>query len=163
MTSKEFTLWLKGFTEGVHEYNITPKQWDLLKEKLTEVSDEPKTTYPFGTPNGTAPYNPVITTTPNTYPWGGQIVWAGTPPDQLITGTSDPLRTIGFIQPVGMPQGSATVTSGSSSTAVFPYSGATVTYTTTTGSGIGVGTTYTTNGGPSWYSINKIENDSREK
>jgi len=34
MTSKEFVIWLKGFTEGVHEFNITPKQWDLLKNKL---------------------------------------------------------------------------------------------------------------------------------
>lgn len=48
MTSKEFVLWLKGFTEGVHEYNITPKQWDLLKEKLVEVKDES-----IGTPIGT--------------------------------------------------------------------------------------------------------------
>lgn len=39
MTSKEFVLWLKGFTEGVHEFNITPKQWDLLKDKLAEVRD----------------------------------------------------------------------------------------------------------------------------
>lgn len=49
MTSKEFVLWLKGFTEGVHEYNITPKQWDLLKEKLKEVSDESKS---IGVPIG---------------------------------------------------------------------------------------------------------------
>ena len=41
MTSKEFVIWLKGFTEGVHDFNITPKQWDYLKEKLAEVSDEP--------------------------------------------------------------------------------------------------------------------------
>jgi hypothetical protein len=41
MTSKEFVLWLKGFTEGVHEYNVTPKQWDVLKEKLETVNDEP--------------------------------------------------------------------------------------------------------------------------
>jgi hypothetical protein len=54
MTSKEFTLWLKGFTAGVHEYNITPKQWDLLKEKLAEVKDEEPIGFPFGTPN-TAP------------------------------------------------------------------------------------------------------------
>lgn len=59
MTSKEFVLWLKGFTEGVHEFNITPKQWDTLKEKLAEVEDkvlilESKPSFPFGTPN-TAP------------------------------------------------------------------------------------------------------------
>lgn len=50
MTSKEFIIWLKGFTQGVHDFNITPKQWDLLKEKLAGVNDQ---TYPFGTPNGT--------------------------------------------------------------------------------------------------------------
>jgi len=63
MTSNEFVLWLKGFTEGVHEFNITPKQWDILKENLAEVEDKvlilesPK--FPFGTPN----------TTPNTHPF----------------------------------------------------------------------------------------------
>ena len=45
MTSKEFVLWLNGFTEGVHEFNITPKQWDILKEKLAEVDDN---TIPMG-------------------------------------------------------------------------------------------------------------------
>ena len=39
MTSKEFVIWLKGFTEGVHEFNITPKQWDTLKEQLAHVDD----------------------------------------------------------------------------------------------------------------------------
>jgi hypothetical protein len=45
MTSKEFILWLKGFSEGVHEYNITPKQWDIVKEKLVEVNDENSKSY----------------------------------------------------------------------------------------------------------------------
>jgi hypothetical protein len=54
MTSKEFILWLKGFSEGVHEYNITPKQWDIVKEKLADVKDEPTQSIPFGVPN-TAP------------------------------------------------------------------------------------------------------------
>ena len=54
MISKEFILWLKGFTEGVHEFNITPKQWDLLKDKLVEVKDEPTYSFPTFTPN-TAP------------------------------------------------------------------------------------------------------------
>ena len=95
MTSKEFTIWLKGFTEGVHEYNITPKQWDLLKEKLEQVSDafvetpgmfqvHPEKPYPgvpigeggWGIPNTTPvwqhphyvdPYNPYkITCQPGT-------------------------------------------------------------------------------------------------
>jgi hypothetical protein len=66
MTSKEFVLWLKGFTEGVHEFNITPKQWDNLKEKLAEVSDEP-IGFPFGVPNTAPMTNPHITPSP-TYP-----------------------------------------------------------------------------------------------
>jgi hypothetical protein len=89
MTSKEFVLWLKGFTEGVHEFNITPKQWDLLKDKLAEVDDNtipmggvivdhntfrvPNTapnTHPFPTwqhPHYVDPYNPYkITSTPGT-------------------------------------------------------------------------------------------------
>ena len=76
MTSKEFVLWLRGFTEGVHEYNITPKQWDLLKEKLEEVDKfvetpgmfqvHPEKPYPgvpigeggWGTPNWQWPHYP---------------------------------------------------------------------------------------------------------
>jgi hypothetical protein len=54
MTSKEFVLWLQGFTQGVHEYNITPKQWDALKDTLAKVNDEPTLTFPINTPN-TAP------------------------------------------------------------------------------------------------------------
>ena len=79
MTSKEFILWLKGFTEGVHEFNITPKQWDTLKEQLAHVDDN---TIPMGgvivdhntfrvndqgfyqNPNGTG--GTVFTTTPGT-------------------------------------------------------------------------------------------------
>jgi hypothetical protein len=67
MTSKEFCIWLRGFTEGVHEFNITPKQWDILKEKLAGVNDQ---TYPFGMPNATrgpeTPTGTTITTTPGT-------------------------------------------------------------------------------------------------
>ena len=80
MNSKEFVIWLKGFTVGVHEFNVTPKQWDSLKEKLEQVSDEERIGTPigvggWGTPNGspfitpspTDPYNPYkITCTPGT-------------------------------------------------------------------------------------------------
>jgi hypothetical protein len=44
MTSKEFVIWLKGFTEGVHEYNVSPKQWDHMKEVLEKVDDS----FPLG-------------------------------------------------------------------------------------------------------------------
>jgi hypothetical protein len=55
MTSKEFVLWLQGFTQGVHEYNISPKQWDALKDVLAKVNDEPTLTLPIHSPN-TAPH-----------------------------------------------------------------------------------------------------------
>jgi hypothetical protein len=46
MTSQQFIMWLRGFTEGVHEFNVTPKQWDTLKEELAKVNDQ---SFPFGT------------------------------------------------------------------------------------------------------------------
>ena len=89
MTSKEFVIWLKGFTEGVHEFAITPKQWDYLKEKLAEVKDDNTLSpFPFGVPNSTPfvtlphitpgpltdPYNPYkITCTPGTTSPGFQV------------------------------------------------------------------------------------------
>ncbi len=39
MTSQEFVIWMKGFTEACHEFHPTPKQWDRLKEVLNEVQD----------------------------------------------------------------------------------------------------------------------------
>jgi hypothetical protein len=76
MTSKEFIIWMRGFTEGVHEFNITPKQWDLLKEKLAEVSDQ---SYPFGTitianPN-IASFGTVTTSTATSLPSGSTITY----------------------------------------------------------------------------------------
>ena len=40
MTPYEFVIWLRGFTQGVHHYNITPAQWDYLKKILEEVKPE---------------------------------------------------------------------------------------------------------------------------
>jgi hypothetical protein len=86
MTSQEFIIWLKGFTEGVHDFNITPKQWDLLKDKLKEVSD-------------------------------------------------GPIRTSGYIAPVGQQIPPYTITSGSSgTTAIGTFPGTVITYTAITGS-----------------------------
>ena len=79
MTSKEFVLWLKGFTEGVHEYNVTPKQWDIVKDKLAEVKDEPTHSIPVGVPN-TAPIVtlPHITPGPSTDPYNPYKITCGT-------------------------------------------------------------------------------------
>ena len=64
MTSKEFVIWFKGFTEGVHEYNVTPKQWDLLKAKIEEVND-----HPYSISVGTGGYGTTTTFTTGSGAW----------------------------------------------------------------------------------------------
>lgn len=59
MTSKEYVIWLKGFVEACHEYAPTPKQWDVLKDKLQEVNDF------VGTPIGPGIGVPNITPAPH--------------------------------------------------------------------------------------------------
>ena len=117
MTSKEFVLWLKGFTDGVHEYNITPKQWDLLKDKLAEVKDETPIGFPFGVPN-TAPIQtlPHITPSP-TYPHRPYEVYCGDTNGTTITTTPNVGGSITIANPpfgfgvtstaYGYPSGSA--------------------------------------------------------
>jgi hypothetical protein len=39
MTSKEFVIWLKGFATAANSYNITPAQWDEVKEQLNKIND----------------------------------------------------------------------------------------------------------------------------
>jgi hypothetical protein len=50
MTSKEFVIWLKGFSKAANSFNITPAQWDLLVEELEKVNDgnKPLTVLPTG-------------------------------------------------------------------------------------------------------------------
>jgi hypothetical protein len=126
MTSKEFVLWLKGFTDGVHEFNITPKQWDTLKEKLAEVDDNTipmggvivdhntfKTVYPnwtginpYGTRGPETPTGTTITTTPGTTGFitiaNPNIASFGTGSVGTIT-TNNPSTSITY----GYPSGSA--------------------------------------------------------
>lgn len=46
MTPEEFVTWLKGFAVAANSYNITPAQWDAVKEKLAQVhSDTPTLNY----------------------------------------------------------------------------------------------------------------------
>ena len=94
MTSKEFVLWLKGFTEGVHEFNITPKQWDTLKEQLAHVDDN---TIPMG--GVIVDHNTFKTVYPN---------WSGTNPNGTIT-TTPGVSSITYTNPSGTT--TSTVTS----------------------------------------------------
>jgi len=48
MNEKEFVDWLRGFVSGVHHYNITPAQWDYLKEVLESVGTSNKADYSIG-------------------------------------------------------------------------------------------------------------------
>ena len=120
MTSKEFVIWLKGFTEGVHEFAITPKQWDYLKEKLAEVKDEEPIGFPFGVPN-TAPIQalPHITPGPLTDPYNPYKVTCT--PGTTITTTPG----VGSITISNPPFGF-----GSTSTAYGYPSGSAWSYTT---------------------------------
>jgi len=112
MTSKEFVLWLKGFTEGVHEFNITPKQWDLLKDKLTEVKDETPIGFPFGVSNTAPMTNPLITPSP-TYPYRPYEIYCGDTNGTTITttpgGGSITIATPQYVTSTayGYPSGSA--------------------------------------------------------
>jgi len=45
MTKNDFINWLKGFTKGAHSFNISPKQWTELKEKLDTVEPVKPLTY----------------------------------------------------------------------------------------------------------------------
>ena len=38
----------------MHEFNITSKQWDVLKDKLATVKDEPTLTVSSGYPSGSS-------------------------------------------------------------------------------------------------------------
>lgn len=46
MTSRDFVIWLEGFAAAANPYNITPKQWDEIKEKLELVNDIPPSVTP---------------------------------------------------------------------------------------------------------------------
>ena len=145
MTNNEFILWLKGFTEGVHEYNITPKQWDLLKERLSEVDDENRTQKVWGGET-TGFIQPVHTT-------------LLTPASLTITSGSHgtvhnvpAVTTSGYIAPVNQEIPKTIITTGSSSTAVmYTFTGTTI--------------TYTTSGGPNWYAtyFNDLKTDDNDR
>ena len=42
MTNREFVIWLKGFIAASNNYNITPAQFDELKDTLSKVEDDVK-------------------------------------------------------------------------------------------------------------------------
>ena len=112
MTSKEFVIWLQGFTEGVHQYNITPMQWDILKAKLAEVNDgQPIGVGGLGVPN-TQPFprwqEPHLVNVPNLTP-NGTVPSPGfvTPSTPGITIANPPFGFGSTSTAYGYPSGSA--------------------------------------------------------
>ena len=49
MTSHEFVLWFKGFAQATNNYNITPKQWDDIREQLGKVKENGSYSISVGT------------------------------------------------------------------------------------------------------------------
>lgn len=40
MSEKDFVTWLRGFVSACHDFQPTPKQWELIKEVLAEVQSD---------------------------------------------------------------------------------------------------------------------------
>ena len=60
MTPSEFITWMKGFAQAANGYNITPKQWDDIKEQLGKV--DAATTYQWSeSSNSTANIKSLLT------------------------------------------------------------------------------------------------------
>ncbi len=47
MTPREFAIWLKGFIQASNKYNITPKQWDDIKDQLDKVELDENTSIKY--------------------------------------------------------------------------------------------------------------------
>ena len=42
MTPNDFVIWFKGFVSAANTFNITPKQWDDIREQLDKVKTNEK-------------------------------------------------------------------------------------------------------------------------
>ena len=129
MTSKEFTIWLKGFMTACNEYSPTPKQWDIIKEELDKVSDTIETTIGnggWGTPN-TAPIISTPYIKPYVDPYNPYKVYCTDENGTMIT-TTPGHGSITIANPNLVSWGSGSLTT--TTNAKFPIQGSNVTYTT---------------------------------
>lgn len=113
MTSKQFTLWLKGFVKAANPYNITPAQWDAITDELEKVVDEPESPFPFGVPNFNIEpikLGPAYCT--GTFPLTGSVkcasVW--TTPLDSVTYTTTPGSTSSTIYAYNMSNANSSYT-----------------------------------------------------
>jgi hypothetical protein len=134
MTSKEFILWLQGFTQGIEEYTITPTptQWNVIKAKLAEVNDgQPIGVGGLGVPN-TQPFP--RWQEPHTYVYTGDpipcVTPNGTVPSPYFVTPSTPGIT--FSTTPGSGIGTITTPNGMSTSTTYGYpSGSAWSYTST--------------------------------
>jgi hypothetical protein len=113
MTSKEFTIWLKGFVKAANPYNITPAQWDAITDELEKVVDDERPSFPFGVPNVNV--EPIIPFKSGTDHFNQPLTGSVTISSMWIAPTDDIKYT---------------TTYGSSGTSIYNIpSGANVTYT----------------------------------
>lgn len=55
MTPDQFIIWFKGFVKASNAYNITPKQWEDVKEQLDlVVTDKLPIQFPVNKTNATS-------------------------------------------------------------------------------------------------------------
>jgi hypothetical protein len=119
MTSKEFVLWLKGFTDALPpDGPTTLKQWTTLKDKLAEVKDE----QPIGVGGMRVPNTQPLPRwqEPHTYVYTGDPIPCVTP-----NGTSP---SPGFVVTTSPGYGSITYNPSTSTTYGYP-SGSAWSYT----------------------------------
>ena len=136
MTSKEFVIWLQGFTQGIEEYNITPTptQWNVIKGKLAEVNDEQPIGIKIGYTGADVPNTQPFPRwqEPHTYVYTGDPIPCaspnGTAPSPYFVTPSTPGITFSTTPGVGI--GTITTPNGMSTSITYGYpSGSAWSYT----------------------------------
>jgi hypothetical protein len=62
MTSREFTIWLKGVVVGAAKFQPTSEQWAAIREQVELVDDTVKLNLPTKSTTQQFPYNVVSST-----------------------------------------------------------------------------------------------------
>jgi len=145
MTSQQFILWLRGFTEGVHEYNVTPKQWTLLKERLDQVNDDEFEETPGMFQDHTL----------QSYP----PYWSSDSPFRVTSLTGSGTVSSGFA--VTTTPGISSITIANPNIASFGD----LSISTSTSLPSGSTITFTNNGSPNWYAtyFNDLKPDDNDR
>lgn len=47
LTPKEFCIWLSGFVNASHHWNLTPEAWENVKDVLRKINYEEENSYKY--------------------------------------------------------------------------------------------------------------------